>query len=227
MLVLKRKVGEKVMIGHDVEVQVLDVEGETVKLGFVAPTYVPIMRAELYDDIRKENVQASGHKWTPDQIRRLTSGVSGENDVGKEESTMQTRLDTAMLANWNTIVSAWPAREPPHPAVANPPSASSGAVSSLPTGQTDLAEAKMPGLFGVLAAEQQEQWTKVIEQANESLKAVDRALRVRYDEKTNQIYVEVINLVTQEVESSHPPEFLLELAAKLKELIGWFIDKKL
>jgi len=61
MLVLKRKVGETIMIGDQIEVQVLAVEGETVKLGFTAPTHVQILRKEIYDSIRQEN-QVAGQK---------------------------------------------------------------------------------------------------------------------------------------------------------------------
>jgi carbon storage regulator len=58
MLVLKRKVGEKVMLGDSIEIQVLAVEGETVKLGFVAPRHIQILRKELYEGLLSENLQA-------------------------------------------------------------------------------------------------------------------------------------------------------------------------
>jgi carbon storage regulator len=58
MLVLKRKVGEKVMLGDSIEVQVLAVEGDTVKLGFVAPLHIQILRKELYEGLLSENLQA-------------------------------------------------------------------------------------------------------------------------------------------------------------------------
>ena len=58
MLVLKRKIGETVMIGDEIEVRVLGVEGEYVKLGFAAPKNVQIMRKELYESIVQENTSA-------------------------------------------------------------------------------------------------------------------------------------------------------------------------
>jgi carbon storage regulator len=58
MLVLKRKVGETVMLGDSIEVQVLAVEGDTVKLGFVAPSDVQILRKELFEGIMRENMVA-------------------------------------------------------------------------------------------------------------------------------------------------------------------------
>jgi len=58
MLVLKRKVGEKVMVGDSIELQVLAVEGDNVKLGFVAPRHIQILRKELHDGLMLENLQA-------------------------------------------------------------------------------------------------------------------------------------------------------------------------
>ena len=51
MLILSRKPGERVLVGEDVEVVVLEVEGDRVKLGFNAPRYVPICRAEIHKEL--------------------------------------------------------------------------------------------------------------------------------------------------------------------------------
>jgi carbon storage regulator len=51
MLVLSRKPGERVLVGEDVEVVVLEVDGDRVKLGFEAPRYVPIFRAEVHQEL--------------------------------------------------------------------------------------------------------------------------------------------------------------------------------
>jgi carbon storage regulator len=51
MLVLSRKPGERVLIGEDIELVVLEVEGDRVKLGFDAPRYVPICRAEIDQEL--------------------------------------------------------------------------------------------------------------------------------------------------------------------------------
>ena len=55
MLVLTRKPGQSVMIGDGVEVQVLSVAGEKVRLGITAPRDVPIFRNEVYDRIEHES----------------------------------------------------------------------------------------------------------------------------------------------------------------------------
>jgi carbon storage regulator len=49
MLVLSRLNQQSIMIGHDIEVKVVDVRGDKVRLGFVAPKSVEILRREIYD----------------------------------------------------------------------------------------------------------------------------------------------------------------------------------
>ena len=59
MLALTRKKGESVMISNDIEVVVLSVQGEQVKLGFIAPKNITIHRREIYQQIQEENRAAS------------------------------------------------------------------------------------------------------------------------------------------------------------------------
>jgi carbon storage regulator len=59
MLVLTRKPGQSIMIGDGVEVQVLSVAGEKVRLGITAPRDVSIFRNEVYDRIESENAGSS------------------------------------------------------------------------------------------------------------------------------------------------------------------------
>ncbi|AZV45269.1 carbon storage regulator [Peribacillus asahii] len=58
MLVLTRKLNESIMIGNDIEITVLAVEGEQIKLGIQAPKHVDIHRKEIYLSIQQENNQA-------------------------------------------------------------------------------------------------------------------------------------------------------------------------
>ncbi len=53
MLVLSRKCGERIVIGNDITVTVLEVRGDRVKLGFSAPVEVPIHRAEVHEKIEE------------------------------------------------------------------------------------------------------------------------------------------------------------------------------
>ena len=59
MLVLSRGPEEGIMIGAEVEVRVLEVRGDRVRLGIVAPSRVPIHRTEVFLSIRKENEAAA------------------------------------------------------------------------------------------------------------------------------------------------------------------------
>jgi carbon storage regulator len=54
MLVLNRKLGEKVFIGNDIVVTVIDVRGDRVRLGFDCPSEIPVHREEVYRRIRAE-----------------------------------------------------------------------------------------------------------------------------------------------------------------------------
>lgn len=59
MLVLTRKVHQSIMIGDDIEVVVLEVRGEQVRIGIKAPKDVPVHRKEIYEQIQAENVSAA------------------------------------------------------------------------------------------------------------------------------------------------------------------------
>ncbi len=59
MLVLTRKVGEKLMVGDDVVISVVEVNRGSVRLGVDAPQSVSILRFEVYERIQEENLDAS------------------------------------------------------------------------------------------------------------------------------------------------------------------------
>lgn len=58
MLILKRKIGEVIRIANDIEVHVLDIEGEVIKLGFNAPKHISILRSEVFEAIKDENLNS-------------------------------------------------------------------------------------------------------------------------------------------------------------------------
>lgn len=59
MLVLTRKPNESIMIGNDIEITILAIEGEQIKLGINAPKNVEIHRKEVYLSIQQENNEAT------------------------------------------------------------------------------------------------------------------------------------------------------------------------
>jgi carbon storage regulator len=62
MLILSRKVNEKVMIGDDISVSIIEVRGDQVRLGVDAPKNVKVFRQEVFDAIRAENKAAAESK---------------------------------------------------------------------------------------------------------------------------------------------------------------------
>jgi len=59
MLVLSRQKNETIMIGDMIKITIVDVKGEKVRVGINAPIEIPVHRKEVYDAIKRENIQAS------------------------------------------------------------------------------------------------------------------------------------------------------------------------
>jgi len=59
MLVLSRQRDETIVIGDDIEITIVDIRGEKVRLGISAPSHIAVHRKEVYDAIQREN-EASG-----------------------------------------------------------------------------------------------------------------------------------------------------------------------
>ena len=59
MLILSRKIGEKVMIGDDVSVSIIEIRGDQVRIGVDAPKAVKVFRQEVFDAILAENKAAA------------------------------------------------------------------------------------------------------------------------------------------------------------------------
>lgn len=58
MLALSRKKGESIIIDNNVEITVLDIKGDQIKLGIKAPKSVPVYRKEIFAQIQEENMNA-------------------------------------------------------------------------------------------------------------------------------------------------------------------------
>ena len=55
MLILSRKTNQKIVIGENVEITIIEVKGEQVKIGIEAPRNLKAFRREVYEEIQKEN----------------------------------------------------------------------------------------------------------------------------------------------------------------------------
>lgn len=57
MLILTRRIGERVMIGDEIEVVILGVKGNQVRLGFKAPKDLAVHRQEIYERVQREKAE--------------------------------------------------------------------------------------------------------------------------------------------------------------------------
>ena len=69
MLVLSRQRDETIMIGDDIELTVVDIRGDKVRLGIKAPAHIAVHRKEVYDAIKRENEEAARLDGLPDGVR--------------------------------------------------------------------------------------------------------------------------------------------------------------
>ena len=70
MLVLSRKLGEKIQIGKDIVINILNIEGGTIKIGIEAPKKVTILRMEVFEKIQQENIESASK-----EIDRITDAI--------------------------------------------------------------------------------------------------------------------------------------------------------
>ena len=73
MLALSRKRGEALVINNNIEITVLDVKGDQIKIGINAPKEIPVYRKEVYEQIQQSNREAMT-KQTPETLNNLFNG---------------------------------------------------------------------------------------------------------------------------------------------------------
>ena len=71
MLVLTRKSNQSIMIGDDIEVSVLSIMGEKVRIGIQAPRSIPVFRKEVYLEIQQEKAAAGGRDEVDSALEEL------------------------------------------------------------------------------------------------------------------------------------------------------------
>jgi len=95
MLILTRKVDEKIVIGEDISVSVLEIRGDQVRLGVDAPKTVKVYRKEVFDAIRAENRAAAdsmpvlpaldfGTGRRENSVERILTRHSGRGSIDKD-----------------------------------------------------------------------------------------------------------------------------------------------
>ncbi|HMV42178.1 MAG TPA: carbon storage regulator CsrA [Leptospiraceae bacterium] len=73
MLVLARRLNQSIIIGNDIEVVIVDIKGDQVKIGIKAPKNVSVHRAEVHQEIQAENIQAVNVSIKPEELGKLSN----------------------------------------------------------------------------------------------------------------------------------------------------------
>jgi len=71
MLVLARKVNERIKIGDDIELTIVSISGDIVRIGIDAPKGLKILRNEVFDDIQRQNQEAVKEAQIQDSVQLL------------------------------------------------------------------------------------------------------------------------------------------------------------
>lgn len=81
MLVLSRQKEQTIMIGDNIEITVVDIRGDKVRLGITAPTEIPVHRKEVYEAIQRENREAANVK-----LEDITNVTTKDEDTNKGDN---------------------------------------------------------------------------------------------------------------------------------------------
>lgn len=87
MLVLSRQRDEIIMIGDDVEITIVDIRGDKVRIGITAPAHIPVHRKEVYEAIKRENYAAS--KIKPEDLDSVADDGSKTSQSGTDKKVPQ------------------------------------------------------------------------------------------------------------------------------------------
>lgn len=71
MLALARKLNQSIVIGNNIEITLLEIKGDQIKVGINAPKSVPIYRKEIYEQIQEENKKAAQAKVDMGSLKNL------------------------------------------------------------------------------------------------------------------------------------------------------------
>ncbi len=72
MLVLARKFNESIMIGDEIEVIIIEIKNDQVKLGIKAPKKIAVHRKEVYEEIQLENIASLSSKFKPEDLKNFS-----------------------------------------------------------------------------------------------------------------------------------------------------------
>ena len=84
MLVLSRRENQSIIINDNIEIKIVNVKQDQVKIGIVAPNDVKVYRKEIYDAIHKENIEAADAMSKINKIEKLKDVLSKKQEEKKE-----------------------------------------------------------------------------------------------------------------------------------------------
>ncbi len=90
MLVLSRQRDETIIIGDDIEITIVDIRGEKVRLGINAPPHIPVHRKEVYEAIKREKQAAKdarGKEGIDTKVKSLADRKPHEGQTGAQYSS--------------------------------------------------------------------------------------------------------------------------------------------
>ena len=124
MLVLSRQRDETIMIGDDIEITVVDIRGDKIRLGISAPARIAVHRKEVYEAIRRENEQAAQNT----TLDVLPAGPAKGSPVRPGPARSRARPEAAKPRLATPVgPPPIPPAEPPPPPTATTPRARAGA----------------------------------------------------------------------------------------------------
>lgn len=71
MLILTRKAGEKILIGDNIELTLIDIKGTQARIGIAAPSNTTILRYEVFERIQEQNKMAASSTPNPDELDKI------------------------------------------------------------------------------------------------------------------------------------------------------------
>jgi carbon storage regulator len=90
MLVLSRRSGESIIINDNVEVKIVEIKGDYVKVGITAPRSIPVHRKEIFEAIQRENARAAQSQTNKEGVAELEKNLderSSSPELEKEKNT--------------------------------------------------------------------------------------------------------------------------------------------
>jgi len=85
VLVLARKPNQSIMIGDEIELKIIEIKGDQVKVGISAPRHVVVHRKEIYDEIKNANIEAVGSQSKFQKLKGISSILKKKTEEKKDE----------------------------------------------------------------------------------------------------------------------------------------------